>query len=117
MAETLFGEDRFDGLVEKLWKTAGWPADPVRDRALVTQLADEFPELDLGEEFGKFQVWLLANRKEVKGRGRFQRVRNWCSNARRYRRSAPAGGRGAAGARSVAGAVSARGVSSGFRDW
>lgn len=119
--EMLFGTDRFDGLVEKLWQTPGWKADPVRDRSLITQLSREFPELDLLNELGKFQTWLIGrgNERMVNGRGRYQRVRNWCANARQFNRHGRLEGRRAGGSGSTAGGAPSAQAAEGARlvDW
>lgn len=83
--ETLFGDaarDKVDGLVEVLWLTPGWPKDPQRDREFCGELLRQFPDKDLEDELGAWRVWLLANGKKemVTSRGRFARVRNWCSH-------------------------------------
>lgn len=85
----LFGDpktERVDALVAELRKTPGWPVDDVRDRALIAELLEQFPTLDLADEFGAFRVWLLAKGtgKEVKSRGRYRRVRTWCARAVEY---------------------------------
>jgi hypothetical protein len=87
--EALFGNgatDRVDRLLLELWKTEGWPRDEERDRALIGELVDQFPSLDLEDEFSKFRVWLLSQtddykKKRVKSRGRWSTLRNWCRNA------------------------------------
>lgn len=86
MQEGLFGNNataQVDALLRELWKTDGWPKDEPRDRALIAELVQQYPTLDLTDEFSKFRTWLIAKGtgKEVKSRGRFQRLRNWCSRA------------------------------------
>lgn len=82
--DSLFGEavkDEVDELVEVLWLTPGWPRDPVKDRALMHELRQQFPEKDLADELGAWRVWLIAKgkREMVTSRGRWSRVRNWCT--------------------------------------
>lgn len=89
MEDALFdveGSDEIDVLLRELYKTEGWPVDPDRDRALIAELRQQFPRLNLADEFGAFRVWLLAQpprerERMVKSRGRLQRLRNWCSRA------------------------------------
>jgi hypothetical protein len=91
--DSLFGSDRIDTLVERLWRVGGWKADPAKDRGVMDQLVRDFPTLDLAEELSKFETWVLANgdRKMVSGSGRHARLRNWCSNAVRFARARPVG--------------------------
>ena len=84
--DTLFGEQLQDGTekaLHELWKTPGWPVDPVRDRSLISELQKQFPGVDLTEEFQKFRVWLIerGSGKEAASRGRYRRVREWVRRA------------------------------------
>lgn len=128
--DPLFGPDRIDTLVERLWRISGWTADPVKDRNIMDQLVRDFPTLDLAEELSKFNTWILAkgDRKMVSGSGRHARLRNWCSGAVRFARARPV--RGDAGVQGTTGAnrgpgyvgrgpatAAAFGQQSGLVDW
>jgi hypothetical protein len=87
MADALFGEaDDLDGIVNELHKTPGWPVDESKDRALVRDLLDRYPQLDLVEEVRKWRDWMLdhESRKKVRHRARFG---TWCSKAVTYGRA------------------------------
>jgi hypothetical protein len=94
----LFGGDQIDQIVEELWKVPGWPQDPVRDRALVKELMEQFPGTVTVDEIQKFRVWLIehGSGNEGRSRGRTRRVREWFSRAfadrgRKATAGAPAG--------------------------
>jgi hypothetical protein len=100
--DALFGNGltaQMDRLLEELWKTPGWPRDEERDRALIGELIDQFPRLDLEDQFGAFRLWIQTKGtgQEVKTRGRWARVRNWCKKAGQPGRTV--GGKGPGGRR------------------
>lgn len=129
--DSLFGNDRIDTMVERLWQVRDWKRDPEKDRAVLDQLVRDFPTLDLMEELSKFNTWILANGNKgmVTTRGRYARLRNWCSGAVRFARTRPTGSQRSGtgrqdrphpGAGSVGGtpaAASAFGSSSGLVDF
>jgi hypothetical protein len=82
--DTLFGGgDKIDAIVRELHEVDGWPADEEKDRRFVETLMRQYPTVDLADEIKRWARWLLAHGtgKEVKSRGRYTRVGNWCSIA------------------------------------
>jgi hypothetical protein len=81
----LGGEDPLDAVVEELRKLPGWPADDVRDREFVAELARKYPGMVLSEEAYAWRTWMLDHKqkKEVKPRARFV---TWVRNSADFRR-------------------------------
>lgn len=127
MEDSLFGNDRVDGLVARLqqatWREKGrtrhWPADDEMDRKFIAQLMRDNPGKDIGALIPAWVAWMMDHdsKKEVRPRARFQR---WVATSG-CRPGARQQGYGAAGARSGgarAGGTPAGAFSgSGYRDW
>lgn len=99
MQEPLFDSgDVVDAAMLELQKTPGWPFDPSKDRLLLNDLRDSYPQLDLIEEIRAWRAWMLDHetKKKVKPRAR---LRTWCSKAIEFRRGGgrPSSGSGGGG--------------------
>lgn len=136
MQQSLFGDDRVDHLVQRLqaltWMQAGrqrrWPADDVKDRALVAAMLAEHRGGDLARRLDAWAAWMTkeyqTEERKVNCRGR---IKNWVCYAERYgtRRANPGGGgartvRQGGGGSATGGAptpAAAWGGGSGYRDW
>lgn len=83
--------DVLQPFLQELWKTPGWPVDETKDRALLRDLREQFPSLDLIEEIRQWRVWMLdhESKKKVRHRARF---RVWCAKAVEFAASRGVGG-------------------------
>lgn len=72
--------DPAEPVLDALQRVPGWPYDEPKDRVLVRDLLDSFPQLDLVEEIRSWTAWMLDHdqKKQVNRRAR---LRRWCSNA------------------------------------
>lgn len=94
-------------LLALLDRVPDWPGCPEKDTALIRDLQQKYPRLDLKLEFERFGDYLRDNgTQRLKGRkvNLRGRLRTWCRNAERYRgtRQGRTNGRGAHGPRAGA---------------
>jgi hypothetical protein len=84
-------DDDAQPVLQELWKFPGWPVDEAKDRALLADLREQFPALDLIEEIRQWRVWMLdhESKKKVRHRARF---RVWCAKAAEFEERRGVGG-------------------------
>lgn len=89
MQDPLFSSgDPIEPVLAALQKVPDYPYDERKDRVLVRDLLDSFPQLDLTEEIRGWTAWMLDHDQKKKVNRR-ARLRTWCSRAVEYGRRPP----------------------------